>query len=269
MTNQNNTAVKFPAFKMLFGHLDLLLKSNRQAWLLCAAFAGIETLVLALGGNLFICSNQAYSEAHYCNTNFVVFVIIHLFNIFANCMFARNWVETALNKEKLKWKSALTPSKKDFKLLGLLGLYIMTLVLALVCMYILYVRVPNPNWKIEIAFFALVSVGFIIPIIALRFSSYAAFAALGEKMISPKLLWQKTAGNLMAILGGTVIIMLIYLLVMSQIVQFSMEAGEIISFVQTVIVEYIINFFKMIIIALIMNFCYMQYEILFGGNNNE
>ncbi len=269
MTNQDNTAIKFPAFKMLVGYLDLLLKANRQAWLLCAVFAGIETIVLALSGNMFICSNQAYREAHYCSTNFIVFVISHLLNIFVNCMFARNWVEIALNKEKLKWKSALIPSKKDFKLLGLLGLYILTLVLALICMYVLYVRVPNPNWKIEIAFFAFVSIGFIVPILALKFSSYAATIALGEKMVSPILLWQKTAGNLMAILGGTTMIMLIYLLIMSQTLQFSMEAGGVISFVQTVVIEYIINFFKMIIIALIMNFCYIQHKILFGGNNNE
>lgn len=267
MTNQNNTVIKFPVFKMLTGHLDLLLKSNRQAWLLCAVFAGIETLIFTLSGNLFICSNQAYSQTHYCNSNFIIFATAHLLNIFANCMFARNWTETALNKEKFKWKLVLTPSKKDFKLLGLLGLYVLTLVVALVCMYVLYVRVPNPNWKIEIVFFTLVSIGFIVPIFALKFSSYAATIALGEKMISPKLLWQKTSGNFTAILGGAAVIMLIYLLVMSQIIQFSTEAGSVISFLQTVIVEYIINFFKMIIIALIMNFCYIQHKILWGDNN--
>lgn len=270
MTSQiNNTQVKFPVFKMLLGDLDLLLRADRYAWLLCFLFAGLETLIFAISGNLFICSSGGYRETHFCNNSFWAFMFIQLLVIFIICMFARNWTAIALNKEKFNLKSIFVPSLRDFKLLGLLGLYILTLAIAILCFYLLYIRVPNPNWKIEITYFAIISIGFIIPLLALKFSSYVAAAALGEKLVSPKIIWQKTSGNFMLILGGITLIGFLYLIIMLQASRFILLAGEVSSFLQALITEYIINLLKIIIVALLMNFCYIQHKLMFGSDKNE
>ena len=56
-----------------------------------------------------------------------------------------------------------------------------------------------------------VSLGFLAPLLALRFSVYFAFIATAEKFPSPIEIWRKTKGNGFALLGGIVFLLLVSL----------------------------------------------------------
>lgn len=270
MKNQSvETKIKFPLFEVLLGHYDLLLKANYQSWLICFIFAGIETLIFALSGNLATCISDNFRNAYFCTDNAINYAAIRVIIIFIECMFARNWVEVALTKKDFSLKNIFIPSKKDFKLLGVFIGALITLLIAVLSIYLLYKRVPNPDWHIELCYFAFVSMGFLVPLLSLRFNSYVAAAALGQKFQSPRLIWQGTKGSFMKISGSLLLLFMLASYIMLRAEQFSVQAGNISGYGQALIIDYLINLIKLILIALVMNFCYIQNRILSGGNEHE
>jgi len=269
VTKKDNDKKKLPIIKLLVGDFDLLFMSSIYAWVVVALFALAETLLLALSGNLLFCANGFYRAHSFCNNNLIVFVVIRLVIIFIECIFVRNWVDIALNKKQIIWKKIFIPEKRDLKVLGVFFGYVLTLLAAGLSFYLLYIRIPNPDWRIEVAYFTMVAWGFLLPIAALRLAGYLAAAAMGESLPKLSEMWHKTSGNFAKILGGTSLLILIILFIWIQVSRFIWQAGEIVSYLQVLTIEYIISFVKLTCLALVVNFCYIQYKLLFGSDDNE
>lgn len=261
--------IKFPWLKLLVGDIDLLFQTDRYAWRAVALFAFAATLIFALSGNLSVCAANAYRTDHFCNDSLIIFAIVRLVMIFWGCMFIRNWIDIALQKKKITLKNMFIPNKRDLRILGISALSVVCLAVACLSFYLLYIRVPNPNWKIEVAYFAVVSIGFLVPIIALRFCCY--FVAAAEEKALPDILevWHKTKDNFGKIAGGSMILLITILFVMIHSLQFVWHAGATSSFLQALVIEYIFSVIKSVMIALMINFCYIQYKLLFGSENDE
>ena len=255
--------MKFPFIKILVGHFELLLKANRNAWLVCALFALLETVVFVLSGNMEMCISSHWREKYFCCNSIYLFGAAYVAIFFIKCMFIRNWIEIALDKKDFDIKRVICPNMADLKISGLFLLYSVTLLISAGSLYLLYIRVPNPDWRIELTYFGVVSIGFLFPLIGFRFLSWIAFAAEGEKLPSLANVWSKTSGYSFSIGGGAMLIFLVFLYVSMQSAHFSMAAGQISSYMQGLTIEYIINFIKLVIVAIIANFCYTQYDVFF------
>lgn len=265
----NKNKINLPIFKLLFGDFDLLLQANRYAWGVITLFALAETLLFALSGNLLYCTNSSYRATGFCNNSIIVFIILRLLILLCECMFVRNWADISLSHEKINLKKVFRPDKRDLRVLGIFLCYGLTLLAAALSFYLLYIRVPDPDWRIEIIYFTAVAWGILLPILVMRLSCYLAAAAMKNELPKLSEVWSKTSGNFAKILGGVAILVFTGLFVLMQLLRFIEQSGGVVSSLQALTIEFIINFIKFTCIALMVNFCYIQYKLLFGSNDDE
>lgn len=265
----NKDKINLPIFKLLFEDFNLLLQANRYAWGLIALFALVETLLFALSGNLVFCISSSYRATGFCNNSIIIFVILRLLVLLCECMFVRNWTDISLSHEKINLKKIFSPDKRDLRVFGIFLCYGLTLLAAALSFYLLYIRVPNPDWRIEIIYFTAVAWGLLLPVVVMRLSCYLAAAAMKTKLPKLSEVWNKTSGNSGKILGGVAILVFVGLFVLTQLTSFVEQSGEIVSSLQAWSIEYIFNFIKLSGIALLINFCYVQYNLLFRSDENE
>lgn len=266
--NNNCQPVKLPIFSTIFGAYGLILDKFKQFALLGTIFAVIMLLFYMAGGLDTFCHNRFYREAHFCTDSIPLFVTLHLLNAFIVCMFLRVWVQVALKGEKQTWRQIFIPRWADLKIAGGFLASFLTLAIATGAFYLLIVRVPNPDWRIEWAYFTFVSMGFFVPLIALRFSVYFAFVAADEKCPSPIDVWLKTRGNGFALLGG-IIFLLLFGLILSQALIISLARADTSSFLTALGSEYLSNLAVIFIATCFMNYCYLQKNFLFGKDEDE
>lgn len=270
MINLNNkNKPQTSIFKILFGAVFLLLDAKKQSWLLCLIFAGILTIIFGLTGSMSSCVNATYRASHLCQQNVFVYLIITCFSMFIQCMFFRNWIELISEKYKFNLKYVLTPNLKDLKILGLFLLSMFLIALACGSFYLLYIRVPNPNWHIELAYFTLVSVGFLPIIFSFRYLGWIGQIAMDENLENFLIIWKKTKGKFLFIFIGLSLILLISTFFMMHFYQFILSIREINYFVTSILIEFVGNFLKLIITALFANFCYIQIALLSDGEKHD
>ena len=269
MSDKNSNEIKLPWFKTLFGHFDLLLGANFSAWAVCLIFTTIETLLFAASGNMAACASDVYNQNHFCNVNLLSALGVRIVIIFWECMFVRNWIEKINKQTKLTIKNTFLPNIKDVKIFALWVAYILTLAIAVGAMYLLYVRVPNPDWHIELLYFASIAWLFLVPLVALRFCCYGGAAALGYPLPKISEVWKRTSGNGIKLCLSLIILIIIGLFAGTNVARFAQQIRHVDSLLKALEIEYIIILVKMIIIALAANFCYMQYTLLFGSKDDD
>ena len=257
MTNQaNNQSVKLPVVSTILGPLALTFSGGFGALLLCLAFSLIITAIMGTTGNLTSCIAETFRTKYYCTNNLLWFFAARILVFAVNVIFIRNWVNI-LDGQKLNWRQVFVPTMRDVKTGGIILGFLATLGVALFSLYLLYIRQPNPNWRIEIIYFGIVSLGFLVPILALRFLGYVTMAALGESLTSFKIIWQKTTGNMFVILSSAFVIFIIMMIILINFLQFAHNAASISNLGQAWLTEFICSFAKIVSLILFSNFCYV------------
>ena len=265
--NYNDHPVRLPVFSTIFGAYGLILDKFKQFASAGTVFAIIMMFFYTVSGQEALCYNRFYREAHFCTDSISLFIVVHLLNAFILCMFLRVWTQVILKGEKQTWLQIFTPRWTDLKIAGGFLAYFFTLAVAAGSFYLLIVRVPNPDWRIEWAYFTVVSLGFFAPLLALRFSVYFAFIAAAEKCPSPVEIWRKTRGNGFALLGGIVFLLLVSLFLAQALLGSSVRA-EAPSFLAALGSEYLSNIAVIFVAACFINYCYLQKTFLFGKDEN-
>ncbi len=259
-------AVKLPFMASIFGVYTLFIEKIKPFFIVSGFFALVLMILYFAAGQEALCINGAYRQEHACSNNLINFIVVHLIAFFVLCIFLRIWLQSVLQTKPFVWKDII-PQLADAKVLGLFGVYFLTLVIAGISAYLLIVRAPNPDWKIELGYFTLVSLGFFAPLLTLRFASYIAFAASGEPLPSIKTLWQKTAGNTFIILAG-VMILVFFGLFLSQYLLRAFTTTQVNAFYIVLGCEFLSNIVALFITACFTNYCYLQKMFLFERNDN-
>ncbi len=272
MENSKNESkiqpVKFPLFKGVLGCYSLLLDNIKYFILLGTIFSVILSLLYFITGQDILCNNNIYRAEHYCTNNGIMYIAVHIISFFIMCIYARCWTQIVTEKKQFDWKMVL-PQKTDIKLLGVIMIFIATLSFAIISGYLLIIRVPNPNWKIEIAYFAVVSLGFLVPLFALRFFSCLSFVAENKKMPKLSLLWVKSSGNMFILILGAIFLMFVTIFLLSAIAQNIIFGDNPNGYIMAIGSEYIFNMATTLVWSLIMNYSITQKQILFAGDDNE
>lgn len=266
--NSENKAVSFPFLSLFFGPYSLIFDRIKYFFLLGAVFTTILSVLFIAGGQTALCYNQAYSADHFCSTNLIVSVGIRLVAFFIICVFLRIWYQTALQNAPVDWK-LLKPQMADLKIAGGFAVYFISLLIALTSFYLLLQRVPNPDWRIELAYFTVVSLGFFAPLLALRFVVYFAFWAANEKLPGLGTVWQKTSNRGFMLFGGIVLLLLIAMFLLQSLMASLSQFDGNISLFTIIGSEYISNIAAVFIAASFINYCYLQKIFLFERTENE
>lgn len=256
-------------FQLAFRPIKLLFKNWQTLILLGVPFALLLTLCSMIAGRSALCnvdSGVILTDFHCSDTveSYYLDVLIRFLIISA---FMLKWYSFALLKEPLTLKNLFTYSKDEIKTFGIITVFAIINLLPLVGMLILFARVPNPNWKIELVFFTCVAWVFLLPLMAIRFYSIIASTLEDNKNLTLKEIWNKTSGNTLKLLLGTGFIVFIALIIFMQYYSFILGTTDY-TYKIALSVELEYDFLVVLFAACFMNYCYTQRELLLKGEDN-
>ncbi len=261
--------VKIPFFMLCFAPWGMLLNNFRMFWKpgLLGALA-ISAVSLAMGYG-YVCNYQRFGEVNfYCSETLWTLIPYSLCYMLLLSVFAFGWV-SLLRTQTVSWKEVLSQPGRIFRFLGMMLAFLAVNCVPLLSLLILYFRVPNPDWRIEIAFFAVVSLGFLVPFAAMRFLSLLGFSAESETLPPLWKVWLKSRGNLLRILFALVLILFSAMFVFNSFFfNFRALSPEEMPY-SGIVVEYLYNFFVLIFFTIFLNHCLLQKQYLFGETENE
>lgn len=257
--------VKIPFFRMVFGPFSLLLDNPRAFFTIGSAYAFVISLIAFGTGFGYLCLYSSSGEvAGYCSNSGPIYLLYFLLKLLIIAAFAVKWCEYALHKKILSWKQLFSPSWRILKLSLLLLLLLLLNCTPFLSSYILYIREPNPDWRVEIAFFAVVSIGFLVPFVVLRFYSLVAFVIYGQPLPNLKEMWHKNSGNNLNLLGGLFVILIFAAIIFSSLYRnFGIVAHDD-SYYIAFVSEFIYNLTYLFFATLLINHCCVQQLFLYG-----
>lgn len=269
---QNKTTtyqpVKLPLFSTIFGAYGLIIDKFKQFVITGTIFAVIFMILSIASGQAAMCYNEIYRATHFCTQNWGLFIGLRLLVFMMICMFLRIWYQFALAQKTLNFKQMFIPKLADLKIAGGFLAYLVTIAVSCLSFYLLLTRVPNPDWRIEILYFSVVSLGFFVPILALRFLVYFAFFAAEEVTPPLRVVWHKAAGNSFTLLGGIVLLLLSSFFITQALVGSIITSKGEISVITMLGSEYLSDIAPLFTAACFMNYCSIQKIFLFERNDD-
>ncbi len=250
-------------FNAIFGGFDILVKNIKQLLLPLLSFSFVLTIIYYMFGQDIFCINTEYMQSHYCRNEIMFFALTKLLQAFCLIIFMRIWYHVGLQKNERYSFSILKPQKSDFKTIGLFLLLFATIAISLFGVYLLAIREPNPNWRIEAAYFMTVSLLFFVPVFALRFLSWFAFNWENTPIPTIKQTWRQTSNYTMKIFTGIIFFMLFMSALMNMLVRFVSNYDDINNFIIPFLAEYLSAVIMVVMAAVFTNITYIQKQNLF------
>lgn len=266
-TQKAELCVHIPFSKLIFAPFGILTNQFGSLFRLSALFGFVLSLVSIILGFAGICFTS-YREAYFfCSDSNFIYILALLLKIFLVSMFLARWYDIAFLKKSYDLRNILLPTKRDFALTGGIILFLLLNLTPILSFYLLYMRVPNPDWVVEVLYFACVSVGFLVPFILMRFYALPAAFLSGQKLPSFSYLWQRSKGNNL----GIILALFLIMIVMSFFALYYQRAvlaiePEYVNWSGTVL-DYAYNLIMLMLFSLVINHCWLQKEFLLGENN--
>lgn len=266
------TPVKLPISKMIFAPFNLLLDNGKSFFALALPVALIISLLAMASGFGYMCIySQIIPVTAYCSGIVPVYLVYSVAKVFLWAAFAVKWGELCFLKHEFSWKYLLKVDRRSIKLSLAFLLIIVINFLPMVSGWVLYLREPNPDWRVEIAFFAVMSIGFVIPFIVMRFYSAVAFVIYGQKIPPFKEIWYKTVGDTLVILLSLFLIFIVSVFIFGNLYQNFQSVAVDSSFYVNFASEFIYNLITLMILSVVINNFCLQQQILFAeiGEKDE
>lgn len=231
-------------------------------------FGGLMALISCLTGFPVICSLKSGDEAFYCSSSLGFYALGLLLKLLLGVLFMVSW-QWRMSEKKLSWREVFRPGKKFavtlLTVLGFLGLF----VFPLVSFFYLAGRVPNPDWRVEVAVFAFFFFLFIIPLFGMRMLPLLSAAAEGDAGLGWREIWRKTSGANLKILIVLFIMLLLFVYLSGSLL--GGYAGAEIAHPLYVAFssEFIYDFLILMAVAWIMGLSYSLKLFLRGENCHE
>lgn len=260
---------KFPYIEAVKGPWEILFSNGRRFLLLGFAFAVIMSIFSILWGKAFVCSYKIYGEVNfYCQQNEwkqlvylggkALFLAVYLYAWV-------NWGNIGL-KDKEKRKSVF---KQIAKLWCILLSMTLSVIIPLISYMVLAFRVPNPDWRIESAYFTFVALGFVAPFILIRFFVTLSFAAENKPIPVLREQWQKSQGNFLRILSSFFVIFLFFVWFYGNFYSnFKQTSNEIMPYAG-ILIEVIYNFIQILFFTLFCNSLLLQKKYLYKEGEKQ
>ena len=145
---------------------------------------------------------------------------------------------------------------------GMFFLFVIFNLMPLVSAVLLLIRKANPVWQIELLYFTIVSIGFLLPFVLMRF--YAVFAGVLENSTTDllKKVWVNTGGYSAKIIISAIIVYSIALLTVISVNSVIFRFGNALPLqMYNLIAEYVFNFMALFSVALIADFIDYQKQV--------
>lgn len=263
MANKIENRKSFPIFKTIFGSFIPFLDNFRSFFIIGSVFSVLFIVLNYISGQSFLCLNDDYKKYAFCSGEIISFIVTTLLGWILGCVYMRIWYQTVILKKQKFLLKSLIPSFADLKIYGVILLFILFVFIAVGAGYILLIRVPNPDWRIEILYFSIVSIGFFAPVIATPILSLNGFVAEGEKLPSLRNLWQQAKGNMVMVFISFVSVAIISFLAANSLFRYFMQIASIGNMFVVVMAEFFYNMMVMFLATIFISYCYTLKKFLF------
>ena len=261
--------VLYPAKDIIWGPYIQFIKSFRFFFWPAAVYSLLlSILYFSLGQNLF-CSFSPFYHENICSHNVILFIVTRVLAFYLIAAFGVRYYQLQWQNVQPSLKFLLIPARVDVVAFVALVVLILSNLIALWSWQTLAVRVPNPNWKIELIYFAVISCGFLVPIILSRLYVILAFVFSGSKNFSIFKIWQKTRGNGLRILIWFFMFLFISGLFLSFVVESFNEQALDAGWFTIIVGEYVFNFSLLIIFGFFVNALEIQKSYLCKEKEND
>ena len=257
---------KIPFLKLMSLPFIILIDKFKTFMQLGGIYAMIISLLSLAFGNSYMCS-IGVAESEFCFRSYLTWVIYFILQYFILLNFCIMWYQVVFMKKTVRWKDVFDFHKTRLKSMGVLTCFALLNLVPLLSLYILMIRVPNPNVTLELIFFGFVSIGFIIPFVAMRFYSLFAFAVENEKFPTLKEIYKLTEGNILRLLLA---LFVIFFLMMFSIVNYYLmiKSGSHGMWME-LSSEFCYNMLILFLTNLFISHCYLQKLFIFGAKKDE
>lgn len=267
--NKSKEKFKMPILKLFFSPFTMIMDNLKNASIVVLMSSVVLTLLAIFMGYSVLCASPSAAAAGLrCSS----FGFLYLFYIIAKLMIISIFITffyDLISGREFSVKNLFVLNLRHLKTFGVLIVFILLNFFPLLSLYALYIRVPNPEWKIEIIYFAFVSIGFIIPFFVMRFYSVFGYFVEKEKVVELLPVWEKTKDNGFKIVSSVFIIIIFSMFILisfySNFRGFSPEHVIYSAFVS----EFIYNILQLIIVALFVGNFYIQRVILIEDSGDE
>ena len=257
--------VTLPLFRLMFSPFNQILNHGKVFFALSLSAALLITLSATLLGFNYLCAYSSGSaEGLFCSNSLLGYFAYSIIKMLILAYVGIKWYEYVFISQPMSKKSIFAVDGRYLKFAGSLLLVLLLNLLPILSWWILYMRNPNPDWRVEMVFFAVVSLGFIVPIVLLRFYSALVFVMRGEKIPSLSYLWHQTSGNSLKIFLSFMLILVVAMFVFGNLYTNFRALSLNVSLYNMLLSEYIYDFFALFIYISILNNLNIQYEILYA-----
>lgn len=255
---------KLPIMKMLFMPLSLLfdyLKPFFVVSITASVIIGFFGLALGLSVR---CS---YGEGTFCSNSLLLLCLYFLIKIFVLSEACIKWHAFTAENKAISLSELFKLEKKDFKFFAQFVVIVLLNMLPLLGFWALYMRVPNPDWKIETVVFFFYFLILVMPFFIIRFYPILGCTINDQKGISLKEIWYKTRGNMSRILFSYFFILTISTYLLSGVLN---ETRNLVVGLYTEATTEIMYQWIFVIFALmVFNSLMLQYDYLIKEEKTE
>ena len=260
-------SVKLPPVSLAYLPFGLLIDHVSSFLKIGALFALLISAASFIFGYAYICTVGASVDFPCAQESTAIpfYLLLKYFLIF---LFAIKWYQL-LKGANLNLKSVFSINRNEMRAMGLLAFLLVLNLAPMLSFYLLWIRDPNPDVVVEVTYFAIVSTGFAVPLVVLRFYSLLGFAVDGKSLPPIKYLWHLTSGNTLKIL-----IALFFIFFMAFFIFFNFYTNILGAVHQDVLwlgisSEIIYEFLLLLLMCLFIGHCFVQKQLLFGDETHE
>lgn len=259
LCSSTEKVVKTPFLGMMFGAFIKFIDNFRAFFVVSAPCAFLLTLLAFAFGFSQSCYFSNYFS--YCSDSNILFIIYQIAKMLIISYFMLAYFQLA-------YKNTKTPifSKQLVKIIMFNIFSIVVCLCPVFSLYQLIERVPNPNWKIEISYFAVMFLGFLTPFFLMKVYSILAFIASGEKVPSLKNIWDHSSGNTMKIILGFSLIIIFMISSSNALISYYQYNTS--NLFDSICFEFILSLLILIFVALLCSISNLHKEYLYKEEYN-
>ena len=262
--------IKLPLFRLMFSPFNQILDNGKVFFALVLPASLIICLSSTLLGFNYLCSySPEQSSTLFCSNSLLGYLLHSLIKMFVWGYVSIKWYDYVFAGIEVNKKTIFSIDGRCIKFTAYLFLFLILNMLPLISWWILYIREPNPDWRAEMVFFAFVSIGFIMPIVLLRFYSAMGFVLRGEKVPSLSSVWNKTSGNTLKIFLSFMLILILGMFIFGNLYTNFKTLLNNISMYNIFMSEYIYDLFSLFIYLSVLNNLNLQYKIFYTSEEED
>jgi len=271
---EEKKSIKLPIIKLFTGTFKNTIDNFFHFTKIAFVYSIIVTILHHLLETGFACmyKNTFNNFDMKCDIEGIPAIFYVIFHVIIFSLFAIAWQKfiSDTNNKKIVLKELFAFDKTLAKFILVCIISVLLLLIPVLSLYLLYTSNPNPDYRLELGYFAVVASGFIVPFILIRFTSIFSKIITDGKIERLKAIWKKTQGNVLKLFF---ILLLIFLIIISINAELNiMLRPNFVKYPEAtgIIGDLINNMFICFYISIFMNFSNTQRELLSkGANDNE